>query len=258
MEGPSTIDLVVDDCKVALNRLLLAISLECARGFGEEAACKVRKSLEYELCKLTNIAVPEAPRKMGEIIFVHEENAKIASEEKMLAVYQTEKGADIFYRSSGAKIEHKQSRVKKSNNYKCNINWPFPKHPDVEERRKLMLETVKEKTEGGEAILQMRSATEGDVLFNEYRLSHAFLMAYFEDLSPSCFPTTSNMNWGCARCKTCLKYHRLEAMKRADDVLTEITKDPEEGKEREIWWRANDSSWRTLVEGFAVPSQCGF
>jgi hypothetical protein len=221
-----------------------------------------REELKYELCKLTNMLVPEAPRKIAEIIFAKEENDRNEKEkeergeesrEETLVVSEKERGADLTS-SSGKRMEHKQSKVKKQNNYRCNINWPFPKHPDPSERRKKMLETIEEKTKDGGLVVEIDSGVVAGWRLNEYRLSYDFLKAYFEDLDQNKFPTSDTMNWGCERCNKCQKYHKLEEMKILDGQMTALKKAGEKEVER---WRKSNARWRDLVSVKSISSQCG-
>lgn len=211
----------------------------------ERVLLEVRSQLEYLLCKLTYAAIPEAPRKMGEII---------RANELQMTVLRAERGADMET-SDGSKIEQKTSYVTKGSRYKCNINIPFPGLGKPEKiRRALMLASIYEKTCGpsGGMDIVIRNKTTNEML-NEYFLSHSFMMAYFEDLCVKNFPSSSNtVNWGRVRCSTCLKYHILERMVALDAKMKALSGNPL----KLCAFRTKDPMWIAMVNGAPVPGQC--
>ena len=205
---------------------------------------EIRKELQYELCKLTLLAVPEATTKMAEIVYAVEKKHRVSEKRN---------GADLIT-EDGSKLEHKLSKTIQSTGYKCNVNIPFPKGKTIEERRKKMLESIEEKTGGpsGGMVIEIVAKSTGRTL-NEYFLSNLFLISYFKDLKEGSFPgdSVSTVNWGCTRCVKCESYHRLNEMRELDERLSKI-----KTKKERIEFREKDENWRNLVKGKTIKTQC--
>lgn len=205
---------------------------------------EIRKELQYELCKLTLLAVPEATTKMAEIVYAEEKKHKVSEKRN---------GADLIT-EDGSKLEHKLSKTVRTTGYKCNVNIPFPKAKTIVERRKKMLESIEEKTEGpsGGMVIEIVTKSTGRTL-NEYFLSNLFLTSYFEDLEDHNFPgdSVSTINWGCKRCVKCESYHKLNEMRELDERLSKIKTEKKRNK-----FRRKDEDWRNLIGGKIVKAQC--
>jgi len=209
----------------------------------EEYVASLNEALEYELCKLTLLAVPEATTKIAEIVYAKEMDHEVSDKRN---------GADMFTKD-GSRLEHKLSKVTQKTNYRCNVNIPFPKADTQEERRTKMVDSINEKTKGpsGGMVIQIACKNTGETM-HEYFLSNLFLTSYFEDLATAKFPgpKVSNVNWGCSRCKKCKTYHRLDEMKKMDEKLSVLA-----ASKRAKFKRKNDA-WAKLVSGAEVKAQC--
>jgi len=157
--------------------------------------------LQVPLCRLTKMLVPNAHTKMDEIVYAADHNLELNS---------ATHGHDLRDKQ-GNHIERKVSVCTTRANY-CNFNWNIPQAPTLEERRKKLLESIKEKTQGGFASLEV---TDGDGRrLAEFTLCEGFLLEYFARIT---IEKSNNHNMGCSRCKTCHKFHRLEKLQAASN-----------------------------------------
>lgn len=173
----------------------------------DEAACAL---LQLPVCMLARLVVPNFEKKANEIIYACQND---------LLVNQAQHGADLLTRgANGAKshIEHKKSQCTRSRRY-CNFNWPLPPaHLPAEKRRQKLLLSILEKTGGpeGHAILEVVSGL-GKVIAS-YKLSGAFLYQYFSRVA---LGKSDVHNMGCARCKTCGGFHRVQRLQHYSQLL---------------------------------------
>jgi len=174
---------------------------------------------------LLKIVIPDIHQKIGEVIF--------AAEHPELSVCKHQHGADLKD-DKGGRFEHKVSVVTNVRP-RCNFNWPVPKGATPDERRKKLLDSVREKTAGGGAILEVKNGL--GVAQATYRFSNEFLLDYFSRIE---IGTSGNYNMGCVRCSDCSAFHRLQ-------VLVDLQRKPAADRTRSDW---------AAVLG-SVPIHCG-
>ena len=175
---------------------------------GELAVASMYAVIAGPLCKLTKTIEPNAGKKIDEIIYAYEHK------NQNITVNDKQHGAD-FIEQNGGHTELKASTCKKKKNgVRANFCWPLPKGKTEEERRTKLLDSVKEKTEGG---MWIAVATDGvQRTLQEYKISHEFLMAYFTRVK---FKNCNVHNMGCTQCKTCKHFHRLLKMQQYSDMM---------------------------------------
>lgn len=161
-------------------------------------------TLSPHLCRLTKILVPDAHQKMDEIIFAHDHN---------LILNTHQHGADMFD-EKGNSVEHKGSVCTKANKYTAHFNWPVPAGKTLEDRRKNLLKSIKEKCSGGYAILQVKNGI--GTLLHEYSLSFYFLYNYFERIT---IGKSNKHMMASEQCRSCKKFHRLEKYQECSNKL---------------------------------------
>lgn len=174
---------------------------------GESVTVFVYAAIAGPLCRLTKIIEPNVGKKIDEIIYVYEHA------EENLVVNDKQHGADLLT-ENGDHIEIKTSVCKKTKGMRANFNWPLPKGNTEEERRKNLLDSIKEKTEGG-GLITIAKDINGTVL-QKYKISHWFLMGYFSRVP---FRTCDVYNMACNQCETCKHFHRLSKMQQYSDLM---------------------------------------
>lgn len=180
----------------ALAALLVAFRLYLlALGKVDEAT---RKVLLVPLAELFKMIIPHV-HKLDEFIYASKNGMKVES-----ALH----GADMKDKD-GNRWELKVSILGAATS-RCNFNWTVPRADTPERRREKLLENVREKTEGGGAILRITDSLGN--LIEEFKFTHAFLMAYFARVP---FGVAATHNMGTQRCKHCKRFHRLERMHAA-------------------------------------------
>jgi len=187
---------------------------------------EARAILAAPLCRFVKLLVPDAHQKIDEIVF--------AAEHPELAVSSHQHGADL----SNAKGENFELKVSicKGKAQHCNFNWPIPTGANESERRKKLLASVKSKVTGagGKAVFLVKNGI-GDEI-SRFELSAGFLLAYFGRVK---IGSCDKHNFGCARCKVCKKFHRMEKIQEAS---VQYDKDP------------NSVTWNEVFE--VTQSQC--
>ena len=165
---------------------------------GERPDPELVDILGAELCRLVKLLIPNVHQKLDEFIYAQENNLK---------VNEVQHGADLIAKDDGL-WELKVSTVKKTTKSRCNFNWPIVKNANADVRRKKLLANIKEKTQGGGAILIAKDSLQKELA--EYKLTHDFLMEYFKQLE---LTDCATHNMGCEQCSVCKGFHRLEKLK---------------------------------------------
>jgi hypothetical protein len=147
---------------------------------------------------LLKIAMPDVQQKLNEFIF--------AAENPNLTVNKHQHGADLKDKRDNSSVEHKVSVVTKTKP-RCNFNWPIPKGATEQERRANLLESIRTKTKGGKAVLQVKNGL--DTELTSFHFQCEFLMEYFSRIT---LGESNNHNMGCTRCGDCGDFHRLRAL----------------------------------------------
>ena len=131
------------------------------------------------------------------------------------------KGADFVDPTTGARLEHKASRVMAKHGYKCNFNFNLGvRYKDCQRDDDARKRYIASKMEelcgggpGGAAVLEVK-LLQDDTLIHTCRLSCAFLKAYAYTMNKTHF------NLSCQRCDHCQRYHRLDVYEALDQVHT--------------------------------------
>lgn len=181
-----------------------------------EAPASIASALAVPLARLVRALVPNAQTKLDELVYAADND---------LQVNPNTKGYDLKT-ADGKHIERKVS-VCTTRSPKCNFNWPVPPvqekdTADASKRRKILLESVTEKTKnGGGAIFEVQDGL-GRTLAT-YKLHEHFLIAYFSRIK---LHKSDVHNMGCARCSTCHRFHRLHNMAVASLQMEAAGGDP--------------------------------
>ena len=165
--------------------------------------------LAAPLARLTRIIIPHAHQKLDEIVY---------AADHALTVSAKPHGHDL--EDAGAHVELKVSVCPMSSaRRRCHFNWPIPVGVTDAERRAKLVASVRDKTRGGYAVLQVRDGLQR--VTHEYRLSEAFLVGYFERVP---LGKCANHNMGATECRVCKQFHRLLALHEASrDGVTDWT-----------------------------------
>lgn len=143
----------------------------------------------------------------------------LADSHKDLVVQACQHGADLK-NAKGQAFECKVS-VCTTRAPNCNFNFPVPKGKDDAERRKKLLASIREKTNGGGAILSIKDGKQR--LIKEYNFSEAFLLEYFARIK---LGKSGNHNLSCRRCAKCKGFHRLDWLEKlSKDFAVEGNRD---------------------------------
>jgi len=146
--------------------------------------------------RLTQLLIPNSHQKISEVLYVSDHGFR---------VNPSQHGADMFDKANNP-VELKVSVATQSNKWTCHFNWPVPgKGKSVEQRRKLLLESIDTKTKGGYAILIVRNGR-GDEL-GHYKLEHWLLRGYFERIV---IGGSDKHLLSCQQCRKCHKFHRMD------------------------------------------------
>jgi hypothetical protein len=151
-------------------------------------------------------------QKAGEIVFKKENSD--------FEVLCGNHGPDLQDQKGGL-WEHKES-ICRGPKYCCNFNFPVSGGSSETDRRKKLLESIREKTANGGIIMQVKNVRME--LQQEYKIDHELAMEYFSRIR---LGDGKVHNMGCQRCRDCKNYHRLDAItalqkkKACGDALTE-------------------------------------
>jgi hypothetical protein len=200
-----------------------ATDLQAAGGDAVDPALVVL--LAAPLARLTKMIIPNVHQKIDEIVYADEQCGK-------LRVSREQHGHDLSD-EQGGHFELKVSVCSKRGG-RCNFNWPVPKADGtIAGRRAKLVESVKEKTRGGHAVLQVKDGLQRKIA--EYKLTEPFLVAYFERLP---LGKADKHNMACEQCHTCGGFHRMDKLQAASDAMA---------ARKAVEWR---SFFNTM------PSQC--
>lgn len=175
-----------------------------------EAPAALGVILAVPLARLTRTLIPNAQSKLDEIVFAADNTLKVNANTK---------GHDLST-SEGVHIERKVSTYTKKTP-KCNFNWSIPKADTPEKKLDLLLASITEKTRGGCAILEVQDGLTRTLA--TFVLHEKFLLAYFTRLKCN----SDRVNMGCARCRNCHKFHRLQNLADASKLMLESGGDPD-------------------------------
>lgn len=175
-----------------------------------EAPAALGAILAVPLARLARTLIPNAQSKLDEIVF---------AADNALKVNANTKGHDLST-SEGVHIERKVSTYTKKTS-KCNFNWSIPKADTPEKKLDLLLASITEKTRGGYAVLEVQDGLTRPLA--TYMLHEKFLLAYFTRLKCS----SDRINMGCARCRHCHKFHRLQNLADASKLMLESGNNPD-------------------------------
>ncbi len=159
---------------------------------------------------------------------VHEIN--YAAKHTDLQLNPTNKGPDLFARETGAAIEHKYSTlkqvsvaskvdgsVKKTDTFKCNVNFELPVHmDDVAARLVKLKEKVDTKVSG---YMSITVAGRNPMDVSDYHVGRDFLLEYLTQYMAK-KPKAVRANLGGAVCHACGEVHRLRDMVTASKETT--------------------------------------
>ena len=197
-----------------LNKALLSSGLE-------RPPQSVIDKLTVPVCLLAKILHPDVRQKLDEFLF--------ASTHPELQVNTHQHGADLIDPITDSATELKvatciqnpkptkqKNGTMKTPKPAIAVMWPIPKpNPkNPEERRKKLLKSIKEKTDSGGAVIRVVNGMQ--TLLKEYRLSHEFLMGYFERVKLGNSPAH---NMGCLMCPSCKSFHRLDKLQAFSNKL---------------------------------------
>ena len=89
----------------------------------------------------------------------------------------------------------------------------------LDERRTKLLASIREKSKGGYAILEIKNGR--GALLQAYKLSHLFLMNYFQRVK---IGKSNKHMMASEQCRQCKKFHRIEKYQQCSDTLAENPK----------------------------------
>lgn len=165
--------------------------------------------IQYELCKMTKMIIPNIHQKIGEIIEL--ENIKKVNPDSIISNKQH--GVDIIV-NKDSHVEIKESIIKASSGYKCNFNWNVPTGTTHDNRTNL-INSVNEKTKNGHARFIIKDHIGKEV--KRYEYSNEFLVEYMKRVDIN--TKTKNINFGCKQCQKCYSFHRLDTLKKFEQEL---------------------------------------
>lgn len=157
-------------------------------------------------------------QKAGEVVF--------KKENTQFEILPQNHGADLRDKKGGL-WEHKET-ICRERQTKCNFNFPVPKGATEEARREALLKSIRAKTAGGGLMLQIRNGRME--VKHQYILDAEIAEGYFSRIT---LGKCGNHNLGCARCKDCKEYHRLDAL-----VALQKKKDRNEKLTKADWAKA--------------------
>lgn len=168
--------------------------------------------LRVAVCRLTQLFVPNAHQKLGEIVYAADHPEYTVSDETT--------GADLVSVDGTRAREHKVSKISKG---RCNFNWNLPgdKSMSDDTRRPLVLRNVANKVYDGDVALVVTSRS--GATLREFTMSGRFVMEYFARLPLAGVSTKHNM--GCTQCRVCSAFHRLVKLEDASRTLSEMAPD---------------------------------
>lgn len=159
---------------------------------------------------------------------VHEMN--YAAKHMDLVLNPANKGPDLFTRETGAAVEHKYSTlkqvtrtsktdgtVKKTDMFKCNVNFELPVPMDDAAARMVKLKATVDMKVSGYMPITIAGRNPMDV--NDYHVGHTFLLEYLTQYMAK-KPKAVRANMGGAVCKECGEVHRLRDMVAASKQTT--------------------------------------
>jgi hypothetical protein len=154
-----------------------------------------------ELCGTAKTFEPNIHIHIDEIL----QTDRMKKEGIKVTVSSKTTGADLLL-ENGKGIETKTSRIKKATNSKCNFSWNIP--PGGNKDRRILVENVKKKTQGGGARFRIENIV--GKMIKEYTFTSAFLLAFFAEVPLT--EKADSFNFGCRQCQRCESFHRLDKL----------------------------------------------
>lgn len=202
-DDPTEAGVEIERRATKLRKDIMELYEMISRSSGDRVDVGIVDILEPALCSLAKLVIKDCHQKMDEKIYAHQNGYSVCTNQH---------GPDL-QDAEGNFTELKVSRCT-GKIKKCNFNWHLPKATSEEERRGKILDSVRAKTKGGGAHLLIKDGKDREIA--KFVLSHEFLMEYFSRIK---IGRCDNHNMGCNMCLSCTKFHRLEAMQRANDVF---------------------------------------